>query len=276
MYGLILFVFGLICIEFFTYIKKKSTPTYNKEEILGYRYEIPRENNEPVKVNLYEYKGEGKHGLIVVCHGGSLMNGDADMCDTFCDDLSKDTKSTVVSINYTKMTKDKRPPFQQQEIIDTVEYFLGHNTVYNLNGNIVFVGFSGGAYLQIGAASILSSQYNIKIREQIAFYPLLDDSIINLVENGFMKHHITLVTCDNEQENSRVKVLTDHLDGKGITYDLKEYGDAMQGFIEYNYPEYIDNPQYKMNLRKFDEDQKDMANACYMWLVNQIEGYMNQ
>lgn len=275
MYGLILFIFGVICIEVFSYLKNKNTPIYNKEEIIGHRFEIPRENLEPVKVNLYEYKGEEKHGLVVVCHGGSLTNGDVDQTDTFCDALCKDTKCTVVSINYTYMDKDKKPPYQQQEIIDVVEYFLGHNTVFNLNGNVVFVGFSGGAYLQFGAASLLYSHYNISIKEQIAFYPLLDDYIINLVENGFMNHHITLVTCNNENENSRVKVLMEHMDNKQLSYDLKEYPDALQGFIEYKYPEYLDNPQYKMNLRNFDDDQKDMANACYMWLCNTINNYTN-
>ena len=116
---------------------------------------VTREQFPDVEVNLYRYDSEKPVGLVVVAHGGALINGDADMTDSFCDTLRNDCKCCVASINYKKLAQQK-PPYQQQEIIDVTQYFMKNASSYNLQtGNVVMVGFSGGSYLQIGAASIL-------------------------------------------------------------------------------------------------------------------------
>lgn len=277
-YTLILFIFGCICIEVFSAIRNKTNQpvSLKKENVLGTRRNISWENRNEVEVIEYCYDHEDNKGLIVVCHGGSLTNGDADMCDTFCSDLRDACKSVVVSVNYTKIDQ-QRPPYQQQEIVDTVLYYMSHKSEYHIKeNNVVLVGFSGGSYIQIGAGAILCSNYQLKIKGQIAYYPLLDDSIINLTEQNLIAFPITLVTCNNENENQRVDTWIDHLKNKNCMYSLKEYPYAIQGFIEYNYPEYLDNPKFKRNLKSFDEEQQDMAKANFMWLTNEIEGYMDE
>lgn len=249
--------------------------SFTKEKILGERFTVQRNQANPVQMNLYRYDAKEKVGLIVVGHGGNLMNGSADMTDSFCDALRNQSKSVVISIDYTKLQVNK-PPYQQQEIIDTVLYFMKHSEEYNIEqGKVVFVGFSSGAYLQVGAASILQDLHQLTIKGQIAFYPLLDDSIIQLTDRHFLKYPITVVSCNNPTMNQRIALWCEHMQKVGVEFTHKEYPDAMQGFIEYNYPEYLENPKFKRNLRMFNDDQKDMANACFMWLVNEIEQYMH-
>lgn len=276
MYTLILFVFGCICIELFYWIKNRTKVSYKKEAIEGERFSIVRDNTANIEVNQYVYDGDDNQGLIIVCHGGSLLNGDADMCDTFCKELRDASKCVVASIHYAKLNECK-PPFQQQQIMDTVLYYMSHKNEYHITkNNVVMVGFSGGAYLEIGAACLLSQIHQINIRGMILYYPLLDDSIINLTKQNFLQFPISIVTCNNENENKMVATWCEHLKGENVDYTLKEYLDAMQGFIEYNYPEYLENPQFKRNLRYFDEDQKDIANANFMWLTNEISRYTQE
>ena len=63
----------------------------------------------------------------------------------------------------------------------------------------------------------------------------------------------------------------EHMDQTNVEYERKEYTDAIQGFIEYNFSEYLSDARFKRNLKSFDEEQKDMAHACMMWLENTIE-----
>lgn len=255
---------------------RKGSPkqqSLKKDNLLGERFTYHRPNGDAIEMNLYRYDVEEKVGLIVVAHGGNLMNGDADMTDSFCDALRNACKCVVVSVNYAKLQTNK-PPYQQQQFIDTVMYFMQHSDTYNIQqGKVVFVGFSAGAYLQVGAGSILKDLQLI-IKGQIAFYPLLDDSIINLTDHHYIKHPITVVSCNQPEMNQRINIWCDHMSKANVEYTHKAYPDAMQGFIEYQYPEYMEDSRFKRNLKKFDEDQQDMAKACFMWLVNEIEQYM--
>lgn len=250
--------------------KKPVKQSLKKEKLIGERVLVTREQFPDVEVNLYRYDSEKPVGLVVVAHGGALINGDADMTDSFCDTLRNDCKCCVASINYKKLAQQK-PPYQQQEIIDVTQYFMKNASSYNLQtGNVVMVGFSGGSYLQIGAASILMD-FQLRIKGLIAFYPMLDDSIIKLTDMGYLKYPITVVTANNAQENKMVDTWCEHMDQANVEYERKEYTDAIQGFIEYNFSEYLSDARFKRNLKSFDEEQKDMAHACMMWLENTIE-----
>ena len=116
--------------------------------------------------------------------------------------------------------------------------------------------------------------FQLRIKGLIAFYPMLDDSIIKLTDMGYLKYPITVVTANNAQENKMVDTWCEHMDQANVEYERKEYVDAMQGFIEYNFPEYMNDARFKRNLRSFDEEQKDMAHACMMWLENTIENLL--
>ena len=103
--------------------KKPLEQSLKKEKLIGERVLVTREQFPDVEVNLYRYDSEKPVGLVVVAHGGALINGDADMTDSFCDTLRHDCKCCVASINYKKLAQQK-PPYQQQEIIDVTQYFM--------------------------------------------------------------------------------------------------------------------------------------------------------
>ncbi len=246
---------------------------FKKEDLIGERMVIPRENAQNININYYRYDGDHKTGLVVVCHGGALMNGDADLTDTFCSTLRDECGCAVASINYTKLGTQK-PPYQQQEIIDTVLFFMNHCEEFNLEEkNVVFVGFSGGSYLEIGAGCLLRD-FGMPIKGLISFYPMLDDSIIKLTDMNYIQYPITVVSANNVNENQRIDMWCEHLSQSNCEYEKKEYPDAMLGFIEYQFDEYLNNPLFKRNLKGFDEDQQMIAKACMMWLENQIEEYL--
>lgn len=256
------------------YEKIRAVNRKNDEDMLGRRFNVPREGNkEDVKVNLYEISSEHPTPVVYVLHGGNLMDGDADQTDTFCHRLSVDNECMVVSINYTKLDV-QRPPYQQDEIIDTVEYFASRNTYYHINpAKTAFVGFSGGAYLMMGAAAILGTKGR-NIRGMIAFYPLIDDSLIQLVDQCILRTPVTFVTCDNEKENEMVETLRKHMELAGVEADVKRYPSAMTGFIEVNNPEYENNRYYQKGREAmYSEDQKDYARACKIWMRGELEGY---
>lgn len=204
------FLFQLLCIlvvvwiiQFIVMRRKgsgfsSSRNTLKKEELNGERFSMERENQPPVEMNLYRYNTDTSVPLVLVCHGGALIDGDADMTDTFCEKIRSKAHVFVCSLNYKKLNTNK-PPYQQQELIDTVLYFRRNASQYNIDpSKVVFVGFSGGSYLQIGAAGLLHSQ-GFDISGLISFYPLLDDSIIQLTDQHFLQYPITVVSCNNEE-----------------------------------------------------------------------------
>lgn len=281
------FLFQLLCILMvvwviqFIVMHRKNINTNSKrnalkkEALTGERFTMERENQPGVEMNLYRYDTDHSVPLIMVFHGGALIDGDADMTDTFCEKIRSKNQAFVCSLNYKKLGAFK-PPFQQQEIIDTVLYFRRNASQYNIDpSKVIFIGFSGGSYLSIGAAGLLHNQ-GFDIAGLISFYPLLDDSIIQLTDQHFLHYPITVVSCNNEEENKRIETWCEHLSREGCEYEHKSYPDAIQGFIEYNNPEYLEDQRFARNLKAFDEDQKDMAVSCEMWLTNTIQQYIEQ
>lgn len=253
--------------------KTRSEVKKPDSQLLGRRFDVERDGKDPVHVNIYEYHGsEDKVPMIFLFHGGTLLDGDADQMDSFCDRMKDQWEADIISVNYSKLDTHK-VPYPQEEIVDAVKYFAIHSSDVHGDANrIAFIGFSGGAYLMTGAAALLG-QMGLKIRGMVQFYPLLDDSIIHLADSHLISCPVTVVTCNNEEMNRRCNVYVQHLEQAGNEVDTREYPDAIQGFIEYNNPEFLENPMYKNNLKNFDEDQKAMANACEIWLGGVFEGY---
>lgn len=248
---------------------------FHKSNLIGSKYSIQRDNGNDIHVLLYEYDNSKNNGLIIVGHGGALIDGDVERSDLFCDTLRNKCECTVVSVDYQKLGENKLP-YQQQEFIDTVKYFVNNASKYQISASkIIFVGFSGGSYLEIGAASILASQ-NLPIKSLFSFYPLLDDSIINLTDMGFLRFPITIISANNSVENERIGTWKNHLDSHNVSYEHKEYSDAMMGFIEYQFEEYIQDPAFAKRLKQFDDEQCNMAQACMMWLENEINQLLNE
>lgn len=244
-------------------------------QLFGRRFEVERDDKAPVRVNIYEYDTDHKAPMIFLFHGGTLLDGDADQMDSFCNRMKEQWEADIISINYSKLD-EHHVPYPQEEIVDSVKYFAIHSAdIHGNSDKIAFIGFSGGAYVMTGAAALLG-QIGLKIKGMIAFYPLLDDSIIRLADSHLIPCPVTLVTCNNEEMNRRCGIYAQHLEQAGVTTEIKEYPDAVQGFIEYNNPEFLENPKYKNNLKSFDDDQKAMANACEIWLGGEFEGFFEE
>lgn len=255
------------------YEQVRAVNRKSDDALLGRRFTVPRENRESVRVNLYEISSEQPTPVVYVVHGGNLFDGDVDQTDSFCYRMSQQWECMIVSINYTKLDMAK-PPYQQDEIIDTVEYFSSRSTFYHIDpSRSAMVGFSGGAYLMMGASAILGTK-GMNIRGLIAFYPICDDSLVQLVDQGILRTPVTFVTCDNENENRMVETVRDHMEKAGMDVEVRNYSDAKTGFIEVNNPEYEDNPNYRRSDSSlFTDDQKDYARACEIWMGGVLERY---
>lgn len=246
------------------------------EDLLGRRFQIPRDDKEPVRVNLYEIERDKPTGVVYLLHGGNLLDGDADQMDSFCQRMSQQWNCMIVSINYTKLDEQK-PPYQQDEIIDTVLYFSQRATFYHIDpARCAFAGFSGGAYLMIGAAAILATKGYL-VKGMIAFYPIIDDSLVQLADQHLIQTPVTFVTCENEQENSMVDTLAEHIRQAGTECDVRHYSNALTGFIEVNNPEYENNRFYrKQNPALHTEEQKTYASACEIWIGGVLDRYFEE
>ncbi|HAW13575.1 MAG TPA: hypothetical protein DCW34_07975, partial [Erysipelotrichaceae bacterium] len=227
-------------------------------------------------VNLYEISSDQPTPVVYVVHGGNLFDGDADQCDTFCHRMSRLWNCMIIAINYTKLDVQV-PPYQQDEIIDTVEYFSSRSAFYHIDpSRSAFVGFSGGAYLMMGAAAILHTK-GMDLKGMISFYPLIDDSSIQLVDQGIYRTPITFITCENQQEIQMVDHLVSHLEQAGVQTDVRNYSAAVTGFIEVNNPEYEQNRYYQKGRdQMYTQDQKDYAAACEIWMAGVLERYFEK
>ena len=265
--------------------QKKGNRRYEKvrainrkadEDLLGRRLSVPRDGRDEVAVNLYEISSDQPTPVVYVVHGGNLFDGDADQCDTFCHRMSRLWNCMIIAINYTKLDVQV-PPYQQDEIIDTVEYFSSRSAFYHIDpSRSAFVGFSGGAYLMMGAAAILHTK-GMDLKGMISFYPLIDDSSIQLVDQGIYRTPITFITCENQQEIQMVDHLVSHLEQAGVQTDVRNYSAAVTGFIEVNNPEYEQNRYYQKGRdQMYTQDQKDYAAACEIWMAGVLERYFEK
>lgn len=258
------------------YAKAREVNRKKEDELLGRRFQIPRDGKELVNVNLYEIESEKPTGVVYLLHGGNLFDGDADQADSFCHRMSQQWNCMIVSINYTKLD-EQRPPFQQDEIIDTVLYFSERSSFYHIvPAKCAFVGFSGGAYLMMGAAAILATKGYL-VKGMISFYPIIDDSLVQLADQHLIQTPVTFVTCENEQENRMVDTLSEHICESGTECDIRHYDSALTGFIEVNNPEYENNRFYRnQNPTLHTEEMKTYAKACEIWMGSVLERYFDE
>ena len=128
----------------------------------------------------------------------------------------------------------------------------------------------------MGAAAILHTK-GMDLKGMISFYPLIDDSSIQLVDQGIYRTPITFITCENQQEIQMVDHLVSHLEQAGVQTDVRNYSAAVTGFIEVNNPEYEQNRYYQKGRdQMYTQDQKDYAAACEIWMAGVLERYFEK
>ncbi|MBR3358412.1 MAG: alpha/beta hydrolase [Solobacterium sp.] len=240
----------------------------------GRRVIIPREGKDGVAVNLYTPSHpEAKMPVVFVCHGGTFMDGDADMLDSFCDRMKDQWEAVIMNINYTKIDVHQIP-YPQEEIVDTVMYTAVHAEQFHADAHrFAFVGFSAGAYLQTGAAAMLS-QKDFRICGQIAFYPFIDDTQIRMCDSGYHIGPYYMVTTGKDMMKDRESIYEQHLRSGNVEYERRHYDDAVQGFVEYNNPEIENNPAYRKSAA-ISEEQKELARACEVWVGSILDRFWN-
>jgi acetyl esterase/lipase len=256
--------------------KSRAALAKPDSELLGRRMLVPRENENGVKVNLYTPSNavSGAFPVVFVAHGGQFMDGDADALDSFCDRVKDIWDSIIVSINYTKLD-EKQIPYPQEEIRDTVLYFAVHASEFNMDPHrFSFFGFSAGAYLEVGAAAFLKEK-GFTMSGMVSVHPFVDDTMIRLADAGAHVSPFTLVSAGNDAMKDRYPVYIEHLKNAGVDLNEKEYPDALQGFMEYNNPEYAQNPVYQKS-NAVSEEQNDIARACEIWLSGEFERFSKE
>jgi acetyl esterase/lipase len=224
-------------------------------------------------VNLYvpSQAASGPLPVVFVAHGGQFMDGDADTLDSFCDRVKDIWDRIIVNINYTTLDV-QQIPYPQEEIRDTVLYFAVHASEFNMDPHrFSFLGFSAGAYLLVGAAAFLKEK-GFKVNGMVSFYPFIDDSMIKLADAGAHVSPFTLATGDRDPMKDRYPVYTEHLRNAGVELNERKYTDASAGFIEYNNPEFENNPVYSRS-NAISEEQKDLARAFEIWLGGEFERF---
>ena len=214
----------------------RATLVKNNSELIGTRFEVPRDGKDNVKVNLYipDHEDNEKLPVIFNIHGGGFVGGDADLLDTQSDRISKEWHSIIVTINYTKA--DVKPiEYGVEEIKDTILYFRDHANEYHADPTKFSVlGYSAGGYYAASSAIELDKS-GFKLASQILCYAwskfLPEDQVNPTVAPALF----VLASEDPISQDSRVYEET--LRNSGIKTEIKEYQGAKHSFIESNNPE---------------------------------------
>lgn len=231
-------------------------------ELLGTRLEIPRENEEPVKVNVYIPKNNTNDKLPVVfnIHGGGFVGGDADLLDTQSERIANAWNTVVVTINYTKA--DVKPiEYGVEEIVDTIKYFRDHQDEYHIDPNqFTVMGYSAGAYYAAQTAISLDQQ-NIPLMAQVLCYPWTNSLTKEKIDSTLAPAMFVLASDDPISQNS--KAYAKALEESGVPVYLKEYQGAHHSFIESN------NPEGRKNIT--EEEAETIINTQQEQLAREAE-----
>jgi len=206
----------------------------------------------PIKLRKYfdgmssNASGE-KNPLIIYFHGGGFVMGDLDSHDLVCRHLCKDTKATVIAVDYKLAPENKFPA----SIIDAQDAIIkiikeAENLKIDKNKIILCGDSAGGALAAVGT---IMSRDNIvpKVHGQILVYPWVDLTMcrrsmdINL--EGMILNKSTIEYFANHYLNSYEEqvdwraspILTPDLSGLPTTYifgagldPLVDEGDAFR------------------------------------------------
>ncbi len=246
----------------------------DEKDLHGERFPIRRDDGTVINTNLYIPRTSAeKIPVVFFAHGGSLMDGSADMIDTFCDRVKDEWEAIIVSIDY-KLITEQKFPYQQNEIKDAVMWFAKNAADFKADtSKFVLAGFSGGAYLMTGAGALLKG-FGFNPAGLISCYPLVDDASVRLADAGVHVSPVGIIQCGNEQLTQRISVYVEHLQNAGADVVVQSYSDAAAGFIEVNNPEYTQNPGLSRNPG-ISEEQENMARAAEIWMGGQLERFFN-
>lgn len=241
-------------------------------ELIGTRFEVPRDGKDSVKVNLYVPEDSSNEKLPVIFnfHGGGFVLGDADEMDTQCDAWAKDWNAIIVSINYTKPDV-KSINYGVEEAIDTILYFAEHADEYNADTEkFSVIGHSAGGYYAAKTAINLDKE-GFKLASQILVCPWttgLPEKVNSFVAPALFilggADPISQKTSDYQQ------VLRD----SGVYVEVKEYEGGLHPFISTPYPELSKSFTEEERKENITEEQQELAIQAEKdineWLTNNM------
>lgn len=245
------------------------------DEMLGERFEVPRTELDPVKVNLYIPDGAEKIPVVFNIHGGAFIAGHADMLDTQSDRISKDWNVAVVTIDY-KLAKDGITiEYGIKEVADTVKYFKEHADEYNLDTErFVLMGYSAGGYHAMMAVLELKKE-NIDVAAQVLCYPFIKDAVdvyktLSAEQQSALAPAL-FIPADNDPISDGSLAYEEVLRHNGVKTEVKKYNGSIHGFLEENNPEYekMNNKQSKSPEQEIMA--RDAENFIRDWLAAYFE-----
>lgn len=112
--------------------------------------------------------------LVIYCHGGGWVMGDADIYDMMIKTIAKRAKCAVAFINYPRSPEFKYP-IALNQIYETIKYFGENGNDYGINPKkIAIIGDSAGGNLATATAIKLNYESDIKLCFQGLIYPVCD------------------------------------------------------------------------------------------------------
>lgn len=214
-----------------------------------------------------------KMPVVFIMHGGSWIGGDAVLIDSLAKTLSDSASVFAVNVNYTKL--DEKPyPNPLEEILSVVSYFKKNHALYGIDPEkCVLMGMSAGGHLA-GCASVLAKDKGISIARQILVYPYLDwtgETDTYLQDNGIIDipfeeirelyfgnmdlrlrtvspiyakdEELTgiapcdIIACGKDVLRPHAYRYFEKLQGIGVRAAIREYENAVHGFLEVNRPD---------------------------------------
>lgn len=244
----------------------------NDDDLIGTRFEVPRDGKNSVRVNLY-IPEETKEKLPVIfnIHGGAFIAGDADTLDSQSDRLSKENNAIVVNINYTLAKDGYDMNFGVDEVKDTVLYFKDHADEYNMDKDkFIMLGYSAGGYHAMNAVVALKAE-NVDVAGQILCYSFIGEIVPkynNLTKEQKESIAPTLfILADNDPISDGSLKYEAVLRENNVKTKVKKYDGSKHGFIEENNPEY----EGLKNITSKSEEQEVLAREAEKYIKNWID-----
>ncbi len=159
--------------EFLTFVQEKGYKDIEAQvEDISFSDEIAGE----ISVRLVRpkfYAGE-QLPLIIYCHGGGWVMGDADDFDMTIKTITNHTNSALAFVNYSRAPEFQYPAALNQ-IYAALEHFYNNGNEYNINSErIAIMGDSAGGNMAAATAIRTKLENGPELAFQVLVYPVTD------------------------------------------------------------------------------------------------------
>lgn len=225
--------------------KNQAAMVKADEDLLGQRFQVPRQGLESVDVNLYLPDSGENLPVVFQIHGGAFISGDADTLDTL-HRLSQNWNAVIVTVDYKLAVDGTSIEYGTQEVVDTVKYFLAHAADYHIDPEkAVLMGGSAGGY-HAAMAALHLSQDGVQLAAQVLCYPFtggIADALDAMPPARATLPPALFLLADNDPISDSSLEYEAALRAAGVSTQVQKYDGSIHGFIEENNPEYdnLDN-----------------------------------